>query len=972
MATHWTSTKSIDTNRARVQIGPILDAASKSLAQNETSTRVEYIDQILLLMEWSTGETHREVKSGAGDFLDYELHRGSDPWMVVEAKRTGSTFDLAGFPSRSSSPLIGVESLLRRGGKSLREVLSQAASYCNSRAIPLACATNGYQWLFFRGLSTKSRPWTKGSAICFLSPQEVIDHVDDFAACFSKLDSDRTSTLSVLEWTTESRIPSYIIPRDRIPLARRQPEANSISMLRAVGEFLFGEIYGNDREEMLERCYIEPGNLGDFESSIRRLLKDTERPLIFGDEDVDTTSGDSVEFIAQIELRNKLMNQPAPVLVIGHVGAGKTTFLHRALARFGEDQSAFVALVDLEGHGHGNSFDATIEENRVSELILGRLGGAARAALKSRTGISNAKREEADPDSRKTLLQLMHSEIARARNLAPDLWKVDPTAWQRRELEILESAINAPLPLLERYIRHLRKRFSRANKSKYPILIVIDNLDQASDTYQRIIYGLAQRLARDTPAIVVVCLREDTYRSGRREGGFLTSSPLRLVYHVASPALDQLTSRRIKYGKYLEENGQLPPGLRDEADLFRDTCNLVTSTLLKPRSDSLGVVASLAGHNMRNALELIRAVVVGSALVSTRPNQTGEYSFECISAAMGLREFARLGLANIYDAEPFDPPMHSLRLRLLSYYSWAFEGSRGRAEREQTEGIVARFGALGYPIALVRSCILFLLEKNLIRAYAPQPDDTSVIYDLPARATITSSGFVHLAKLPLLPAYRAMAALSTRWYDHDLAQSFCRRAEDSGGTLGVSLSDIVAAQAVDVFDTYIDVSSAKEDSRLYFIPNSEWVRSIFGRTGRSGPNVNIEFPANAPRTEAGETMLSRQISLPFPDAELTSIRPSMPRLGRTVKYASSVWIPRILWALEFANRNSLGGLSAADIARILQSHADIDVNGTNVARAFRALSSSLVSHLWTSERKRYAVTEAGRNLLHTIASDDSL
>ena len=31
---------------------------------------------------------------------------------------------------------------------------------------------------------------------------------------------------------------------------------------------------------------------------------------------------------------------------------------------------------------------------------------------------------------------------------------------------------------------------------------------------------------RETGAVTVLCLREDTYRAGRRAGGFLTSSQL--------------------------------------------------------------------------------------------------------------------------------------------------------------------------------------------------------------------------------------------------------------------------------------------------------------------------------------------------------------------------------------------------------------------------------------------------------------
>jgi hypothetical protein len=70
--------------------------ADKRLRQaNEASTRVELIDGVLKALGWPSFDAAREVPSGTGRFLDYELRTSREPWMVVEAKRVEATFELS-------------------------------------------------------------------------------------------------------------------------------------------------------------------------------------------------------------------------------------------------------------------------------------------------------------------------------------------------------------------------------------------------------------------------------------------------------------------------------------------------------------------------------------------------------------------------------------------------------------------------------------------------------------------------------------------------------------------------------------------------------------------------------------------------------------------------------------------------------------------------------------------------------------
>lgn len=114
------------------------------------------VNGVLTALGWANKDIEPEAPSGTGEFLDYELWTQDQQWMVVEAKRAGQTFDLSDAGTkRSGSHLRAITSLNSQGGTALRDAMKQAATYCNDKSISLACVTNGFQWLFFRGLSSK-------------------------------------------------------------------------------------------------------------------------------------------------------------------------------------------------------------------------------------------------------------------------------------------------------------------------------------------------------------------------------------------------------------------------------------------------------------------------------------------------------------------------------------------------------------------------------------------------------------------------------------------------------------------------------------------------------------------------------------------------------------------------------------------------------------------------------------------------
>jgi Cdc6-like AAA superfamily ATPase len=645
---------------------------------NEAETRCELIDQILTAIGWECGGFAREVGSGTGDYIDYELPRSSHPRLIVEAKRSGQSFALDE-TKLETGQTRALSTLLKLGGK-LRDALKQAAGYCNDRAIPYACVTNGYQWLFFRGLSSESHSWNEGRVIVFASAKAVISNFDDFLACLAPHKVNSPEISRRLAKPTSQEIPRSIIPIESLTLRRKPVSADLLDLRKAIGLQFFGKIHGGDRTAMLSNCYIEPGDRPEFDRSLQRLLDDTLSGDIFDTEKTyDGSTRDFAEHLQSLDIAGSIKY---PILVVGNVGVGKTTFLYRTLTSLREkaddvslnekysdykkSNAAISAYIDLENQGNLEVFDDQEIQRQTANLILEQLSKSALATLKKRIDISDGRRNEANPNRESTLKTMLRSLLDEERDSAASYFQRNPEKWEDAEHEIIQKYRKDAVKFLIHYIRHLRARFKRRDGLKYPILLVLDNLDQASSQYQRCVYGLALRLAKETPAVNILSIREDTFSEGRHPKGFLSASPLEFVFHVQAPALDQLLRQRVKYINHCVDNGNLPTGLKNSSDEITKVSHTITQGLLNPPRNGLEVISALSGHNIRSALDIVREFISGAALLTSSPEPTVDYMLETLLAMAGQLNH-QLDLKKLFDADPHNPPLHALRLRLLAY-----------------------------------------------------------------------------------------------------------------------------------------------------------------------------------------------------------------------------------------------------------------------------------------------------------------
>jgi hypothetical protein len=213
----------------------------------------------------------------------------------------------------------------------------------------------------------------------------------------------------------------------------------------------------------------------------------------------------------------------------------------------------------------------------------------------------------------------------------------------------------------------------------------------------------------------------------------------------------------------------------------------------------------------------------------------------------------------------------------------------------------------------------------------------------------------------------------TEWYDQSLADEFIRVSENAGGTKGVTLSDINLTQAPQIFDYYLEKTRKEEDAVLAIgMQKHKWVREVISRAtisraeDKKGIDCSVDLDLDNVVTENRE----KQLEL-FPDIGAGPEYSILRRLPPSKKWEGTVWVGRILWALEWARRVNWGPITAGKIAKILAKHNDVSMPASNISKALRDFKKKKpFSGLWQSSRKGHEITSEGVILIKILMHDE--
>jgi len=601
------------------------DANYVGRKRNEATTRLHIIDDMLTgVLGWSKQAIRCEEPAGSGR-IDYACGEPGT-LFVLEAKREGITFSL---PVGTRAGVHSIASLTSGdSGKELRDALTQVVGYASVNGVGPAGVSNGHQWVFILGSRTDGTAPLKGRALVLPSLEEIRD---DFQLLW-----DNVSRLGIEERRLYQslQIGPVSAPRPLSATLSNYPGTKRRNSLQ-VGLEILSELFLEDvnrleelRADFLRDCYASSGALSQYAEVSRQILQ-TRYALLHAEGDVDPEPVESRKGLTPNLTQDMLAAAASrrPIVLLGDVGVGKTTFIQRLVHVDAADvfENALTLYID---------FGSTTTLTEIQRFVVDE----GIRQLRERHGF--------DIDDSDLVMAIYRNELKRFDNSwLGKLKDVDPPSYQRERIQHLRSLIEDRPNHLRACLEHLRVVRRRQ------IVVFLDNIDQRSSADQEQVFLISNELAQNWPATVFVTLRPETFYQSSRTGALSGYQPR--VFTISPPRADVMLQKRVDFAlTQIQETGRLgsfPAGVTVDSDSLTAFLEMLSENF-RVNAPLLALIDNLAGGNMRMALTFV-SDFIGSGHVNTRKildiyEVSGRYT-------IAVHEFLRALLFG--DGEYYDP-----------------------------------------------------------------------------------------------------------------------------------------------------------------------------------------------------------------------------------------------------------------------------------------------------------------------------
>lgn len=503
---------------------------------NEAETRLKLIDRIIFeVLGWTHDDVtveERVSEDGTIEYSDYIL-KTAFASVLIEAKRVGSApLDLP----RKRKELLNRRMVSGATGAAI----TQVRDYGRKLGIPFAVATNGAQWIIFPCTRTDSVSFEQSTAIIFPDLGSALR--DDFAEFYGLLSREAVvggSLDSELIGRREDQL------RDRrlnqyFPTPFTKVSRHSLfHLIENEVVTAFSEDIAAADPELLRKCYVETPERLRFDKRIGMHLSKRDSPLKASPIKVMSSQGRAAfgDTIARAGARAK----PVALLVVGQVGAGKTTFINyvrtvKEASRFLPRQDAAYAqwmYIDCrklsQSENSADFFFATMFDHVINDDFL--------------------------QDYERCLKHAYKAEIASLRKGPLSLLSSDDMEVKRQIASFIKKDYDDKKPFVEKVLSYASRHTA--------IFLVIDNVDQFEDEkIQTRIFSDAIAIAQRLGLNLILAMRDSTYVENRSKPVFdaFDYDPVQ----VEPPEVGAVLSRRFavaremlagKASEFVSENG---------------------------------------------------------------------------------------------------------------------------------------------------------------------------------------------------------------------------------------------------------------------------------------------------------------------------------------------------------------------------------------------------------------------------------
>lgn len=615
---------------------------------NEAETRLKLINRLLFdVLGWTTDDVSVEEscsEDGRTTFADY-IVRTANSAFVIEAKKVGHAFEL---PARTRRRMKLAGSIMKGDvGSAIR----QARNYCRTKGIQFAVVTNGGQWLIFPAVRTDQVELEDSYAMIFDSLENLLGvEFEDFFGLLSResvvAGHLELELLGREEDQLEDRRLGAAFPRG----STRGPNPIYPLIQHAI-EAAFTDTIVDSDPDLLKKCYVESAERSRFDRKIQMHLRNREGLFAASPKRPLGKRSDRGALPEVLERAQKSA-RPLAILILGTVGAGKTTFLHHARHVVAKDyfrvrnDELYPQWIELDFRDFAPTANATefIHERVLahveSDQLLSDFGRAIRPAYAQK--IESLKRGP---------LRLLDDQ---------------PEEQQRRITDMIMREYEDVSPYVRRVISWIAKH--------KPVFLVADNVDQLPADTQSRIFSDAMAFASETQCNLVMAMRESTYIAHRSDPLFdaFDFDPIQ----IEAPEIQPVLSKRFFLARNLlkGESGSFRAinGAQFKVDDLSSFIDIVQSSVLGTNVGRR--IEVLAEGNVRIALRMTREFLArgytdpASALRIHK--ETGKYILPQHEALRSIL----LGNQPVYSEEysvignPFDSRLSKTNAQLLRLF----------------------------------------------------------------------------------------------------------------------------------------------------------------------------------------------------------------------------------------------------------------------------------------------------------------
>lgn len=681
---------------------------------NEASTRLQFINEMLEhVLGWPVESFNPEQyvagdpNDGSGkkkEWNDYHLKSGDTLRLVVEAKRTGKTFQL---PTSKKQRVVQLKQLKDNHGNTLGAALRQAQNYCLKVGTYAFVVTNGIQWIASLAFAPNVEA-DKISAVVYYDLDDIKSNLQEFIELLSPdgLASQVLMTKAVAGRTLTPPFARKL--NDALRPAVPTGKNYLVQPMSVLMDICFGDLTDTDHAAMLEECYVSSEATDTYLNRLESFVGGNLPYALAGSRKVARQGADTSPAFVDAG-RNG-----TAVIVAGRAGSGKSTFLAITRKRLQERSNGkrLILHVDLisrtQTHALNFNHDRLIDEV-CSDLLVQ----------------AEERFSHLNPYDHELLREIFGAEIRRLTASLSSRAKGSEEADKRID-ELIQNHLRDAQTHLKAYLGFLHRKDVAAT-------IILDNVDRGTVEFERVTFQLAQTLARNTNATIVTSLRDSTYESGKKHG-FLDVAR-HTVFTISPPSFVEVARRRFEYAR---KRLQGDPRLRRRfehalaghpSDRVYDFAEILSELVLGENKSIQTCIQALTGTNIRRALELLEHF-------STSPNTDLNALFSAYRSAemrrridygppleAFLRSIMRMfstryeeehsKVMNLFQVSRQVLSSHFTGIRILQFLSWRSSQERSSPDAS-LEDVIRHLGALVYGSADVISMMNALGRYGLV------------------------------------------------------------------------------------------------------------------------------------------------------------------------------------------------------------------------------------------------------------------